>query len=319
MHIAHVSAWRLPYKLYGGSQRVIIWQARAQARMGHRVTLVAPAGSTCPDVTVVGVPQGDDFGRYIPADADVMNLVGSSWLDLPVPSIITVQGNSPFEMSSHPNKVYVSRNHAQRAGAQAFVYNGVDPDEYVYRERKDDYLLFLSKVSRPAKGIRVALRLARRLGFRLLVAGGNRFSLRKTGGLWDSVRADVRFCGMVGGQRKAELIAGARALLFPISWEEPFGIVVAEALVSGTPVITTPRGAMPELVTPDVGFLCADEAALEEAIRRVGEISPAACRQRALEHFSDTVCARKYIQYYERATQGLPLEPGAAPTRRAAP
>jgi glycosyltransferase involved in cell wall biosynthesis len=77
----------------------------------------------------------------------------------------------------------------------------------------------------------------------------------------------------VGGRRKAELIAGARALLFPIRWDEPFGIVVAEAMVSGTPVITTPRGSMPELVTPDVGFLCQNESELEEAIRRVGDVA----------------------------------------------
>jgi glycosyltransferase involved in cell wall biosynthesis len=308
MHIVHISQWQLPAKLYGGSQRVVTWQAQAQAQLGHRVTLLAPPGSTCPGVEVIGVPHGADFGTYVPADADVVHLVGSPWPDAKVPSLITVQGNSPAELSPLPNKVYVSRDHARRAGARAFVYNGVAPEEFAYRERKDDYILFLSKVSRRVKGIDVALRLARRLGFRLVVAGGTRLGLRKTGGLWDSLRADVHFCGEVGGQRKAELIAGARALLFPIRWDEPFGIVVAEALVSGTPVITTPRGSMPELITPDVGFLCRNEAELEDAVRRVGDISPAACRRRALEHFTSTVCARKYLHYYERLRAGQPLE-----------
>jgi len=105
------------------------------------------------------------------------------------------------------------------------------------------------------------------------------------------------------------LLAGARALLFPIRWEEPFGIVVAEALISGTPVITTPHGAMPELVTPDVGFLCRDEQELEEAIGRVATLSPAACRQRALEHFTSSVCAHKYVHYYQRLRAGGALEP----------
>lgn len=309
MRIAQLSAWRVPVELYGGSQRVVYWQAKAQAQLGHRVTLLAPPGSSCPGVQVVPVPPGATYGSYIPRDAEVAHLHGVSPAEVQVPHLMTIEGNAPSELEYHPNKVYVSRDHARRGGSAAFVYNGVDPEEFIYRERKDDYFLFLSKVSRRVKGVDVALRLARCLGFRLHVAGGTRLDLRRTGGCWDSVRGDVHFCGMVGGQRKAELIAGARALLFPIRWEEPFGIVVAEALISGTPVITTSMGAMPELVTPDVGFLCRDERDMEDAIRHVGDISPAACRRRALEHFTNTVCARKYLRYYERLLAGQPLEP----------
>ena len=307
MHIAHLSAWRVPVELYGGSSRVVYWLAKAHAQLGHRVTLLAPPGSSCPGVEVIEVPPGAVYGRYIPSDVDVAHLNGVGAQDVTVPFLTTTHGNSPGELAYLPNKVYVSRDHARRGGSTVFAYNGVDPEEFIYRERKDDYLLFFSKVSRRVKGVDVALRLARRLGCRLVVAGGTRFGLRKTGGFWDSLRADVHFCGEVGGRRKAELLAGARALLFPIRWDEPFGLVVAEAMISGTPVITTPRGAMPELVTPDVGFLCRDEPEMEDAIRRVGEISPAACRQRAMQHFSSTVCARRYLEYYERLLAGCPL------------
>lgn len=200
-----------------------------------------------------------------------------------------------------PNKIYVSADHARRGGATAFVYNGIDPDEFIYRERKDDYFLFLSKVSRRKKGVDVALRLARHMGFRLLVAGGTRFSLRKTGGFLNSVLGKVHFCGEVTGRRKAELFAGARALIFPIRWEEPFGLVVAEALVSGTPVITAPHGAMPEIVTPDVGVLCNSYDEMATAIQRVGEIDPAACRRRVLEQFTNHQCADAYRRHYRTA------------------
>jgi glycosyltransferase involved in cell wall biosynthesis len=313
VRIAHLSCTRVPVTLYGGSQRVIYWQAKAQAELGHDVTLLAPPGSSCPGVRVIEVPRGAAYSNYLPSGIDVAHLYGVSAEGLTVPSLESSQGNSPEELRYTPTKVYCSRNHARRGGSTVFVYNGVDPEDYIYRERKDDYFLFLSKVSRAVKGVDVALRLARRLGFRLVVAGGTRFDLRRTGGLWDSVRADVQFCGEVGGRRKAELIAGARALLFPIRWEEPFGIVVPEALISGTPVITTPRGAMPELVTPDVGFLCRDEDELADAIQRVGSISPAACRQRALEHFTSTLCARKFLGYYERLLAGVPLEDASGP------
>ena len=307
MHIAHLSAWRLPVTRYGGTPRVAYWQAKAQAELGHRVTLLAPPGSHCPGVRVVEVPRHAS-APALPPGIDVVHVHGSGQTGADMPHLVTTQGNSPVELRYAPNKVYVSRDHARRGGAKAFVYNGVDPDEFIYRERKDDYILFLSKASRRVKGVDVAIRLARRLGFRLVVAGGTRWSLRRTGGFWDSLCGDVHFCGEVGGQRKADLLAGARALLLPIRWEEPFGIVVAEALVSGTPVITAPRGSMPELVTPEVGFLCRDEDDMAAAIRRAGEISPADCRRRALEHLTSRVCAQKYVHYYQRLLGGKPLE-----------
>jgi glycosyltransferase involved in cell wall biosynthesis len=308
MHIGHFSGWRLPVDHYGGSQRVVYWLAMAQAQMGHRVTLLAPPGSCCPGVEVREVPAGQRFESWVPADLDIAHFSGAPWVAVAAPFVVTIHGNAPNELVSQPYHVFVSRDHAQRAGSSAFVYNGVNPAELIYRERKDDYFLFLGKVSRPYKGIATALSLARRLGFRLLVAGGTRFSLRRSGGWMDSLRADVKFLGEVGGTRKAELLAGARALLSPISWNEPFGLVVAEALMSGTPVITTPVGAMPELVTPDVGFLCANEDELAAAVQRVGEIDPAACRRRALAHFSSRACAEKYLHYYKRRIAGLPLE-----------
>jgi glycosyltransferase involved in cell wall biosynthesis len=320
MHIVHVSRWRLPVTNYGGVPRVIYWLAKAQAEQGHRVTILGPPGTTCPGVRTVAVPvsravvdYSPHIGPYVPADANVVHFHHLPSVPPPLPWVLTVNGNSPAELQYRPMNIYVSRDHARRGGASVVVYNGIDPGEFIYRERKDDYFLFLSKVSRPAKGVDIALRLAREMGFRLVVAGGSRLALYKAGGFWNSVLGDVHFCGMVTGQRKADLLAGARALIFPIRWEEPFGLVVTEALVSGTPVITTPRGSMPELVTPDVGFLCGSYEELKAAIRRVENIDPAACRQRVMEHFTSAMCARNYARYYERAIAGLPLEtPGTA-------
>jgi glycosyltransferase involved in cell wall biosynthesis len=128
------------------------------------------------------------------------------------------------------------------------------------------------------------------MGFRLVIAGGYKFSLSRK----------IRSVGMVGGREKAELIAGARALLFPVSWPEPFGLAVIEALCSGTPVITSPCGAMPEIVTPDTGFICDGQPAMEAAVERLGEISPHACRRRVLENFTADIMADHYLKEYRQ-------------------
>ena len=306
MHVVHVSRWRLPVHGYGGAPRVLAWLAKAQAEQGDRVTILSPKGSRFPAASVIDLPPGkSDYSPFVasrlPPDADILHFHHMPAVPLPIPWVLTSHGNSPGELEYLPNKIFVSADHARRAGASAFVHNGLDPDEFIYRERKDDYFLFFSKVSRRKKGVDAALQLARRMGFRLLVAGGTRFGLRKTGGFWNSLRGGVHFCGEVSGRRKAELLAGARALLFPIRWDEPFGLVVTEALVSGTPVITAPLGAMPEIVTPEVGFLCTSEDEMAAAIERVGDIDPAACRQRVLDHFSNRQAAAAYRRYYETA------------------
>jgi len=306
MHVVHVSRWRLPVQGYGGVPRAVFWLAKAQAEQGDRVTIFGPPGTTCPGARVIEIhARAPDLSPHLathpPDDADVVHFHHLPQVPPAIPWVLTAQGNSPGELQYMPNKIYVSRDHAHRGGGTAFVYNGVDPEEFIYREKKDDYFLFLSKVSRFKKGVDVALRLARQLGFRLLVAGGTRFSLRKTGGLLNSVAGKVHFWGEVTGRQKAELIAGARALIFPIRWEEPFGLVVTEALVSGTPVITMRRGAMPEIVTPDVGFLCKSYDDMAAAIQRVGEIDPAACRRRVLERFTNQHAADAYRGYYQEA------------------
>lgn len=310
MHVVHVSRWHLPVQGYGGVPRVLSWLAKAQAQRGDRVTILGPAGMACPgvDCVTVPVPRGESdyspyLAPYLPRDADVVHFQHQPRILPSIPWVLTQHGNGQGanEDVYKPHLIYVSRDHAARHGSERFVYNGLDPDEFLFRKRKDDYFLFLSKVSLRKKGVDVAIRLAREMGFRLLVAGGTRFGLRKTGGLCNSLRGDVHFCGEVSGRRKAELLAGARALIFPVRWEEPFGLVVTEALVSGTPVITAPRGAMPELVTPDVGFLCDSYAAFRDAVRRVAEIDPSACRRRVLDNFASAQSTMAYGGYYRQA------------------
>lgn len=304
MHVALVTHHRLPVRGYGGTQRVVVWLARALRELGHHVTVVAGRGTRLPEFRVREVRKRDfrrlygepahDAGDFVPEDADVVHFQAPIAARVPKPNLVTIHGNGPPGI--YPaNAVFVSRDHMTRMGGRFFVYNGVDPADYRYRADKSDYYLFLGKPSRQSKGVAVAERVARRTRVRLIVAGGWR---------WRWARR-IRWVGSVGGDRKAELLAGARALLFPIQWEEPFGLVVAEAWASGTPVLAAPRGSMPELVRPEVGRLCDTESEFVEAVetleRNPGLYAAEACRRHVVEHLSHLHMAREYLALYRRA------------------
>ncbi|MBC7911255.1 MAG: glycosyltransferase, partial [Pyrinomonadaceae bacterium] len=142
------------------------------------------------------------------------------------------------------NWIFVSRTLALLHGRSRYVLNGIDPADYIYSETKDDYLLFMSTMDwGTKKGLDVVLSLSRQLGFKLVVAG--------TGKDYESVnrvsemcrKVNATYIGDVRGKEKAELLAGAKAFLFPTKVDEAFGLGMAEALMSGTPVICSDRGA----------------------------------------------------------------------------
>jgi glycosyltransferase involved in cell wall biosynthesis len=111
----------------------------------------------------------------------------------------------------------------------------------------------------------------------------------------------VEWLGEVGRERKLALLAAARCLLFPIQWDEPFGIVMAEALACGTPVIATRRGSVPEVVRHgETGFVCDDESELVIALRAVGALSPDRCRADTVERFNVDLMAARYEHLYRQ-------------------
>jgi len=153
------------------------------------------------------------------------------------------------------------------------------------------------------KGIDIAFWIAKQTGIKLVVAGGTdnwweNDELRKLCG-----ENDAEFVGLIYEQRKAEIFAAAKALLFPTQVNEAFGLPVAEALMSGTPVIASDRGAMPEVLDPLGGFLCAGESDYLNAVENLAQIKSAECRQLALSRFHYRDMAEKYVREYEREIQ----------------
>jgi glycosyltransferase involved in cell wall biosynthesis len=217
--------------------------------------------------------------------------------------VFTLHGNLRPGRASRPNTIFLSADHASRHGGKAFVYNGVDPSEFIFRPVKGDYDLFLGRLH-SVKGYRWAMAGAKRSGRRLLVAGGWRLSLRR----------NLRFVGAVDGERKADLLASAACLWMPALWDEPFGLTLVEAMMSGTPVLGTRRGALPEVVTDDVGAL---GDTLDELITLRSTIErrdPGVCRARAERWFSHTRMAEEYVRMYQHYLASGNLPPGRVTT-----
>jgi glycosyltransferase involved in cell wall biosynthesis len=303
MHIALFFWDVLPAPKYGGTQRMVVWLARGLAVAGHRVTLIAGQGSDVPEATLVPVAVRDargpgfDIRPLLPSNLDILLTYAPLRTPPDGPWLRVLPGNWKPGTTGAPNIIYLSRNHAERHGGQAFVYNGLDPREFRFRSDKEGYDLFIGRLH-TTKGYKWAVAGAKRLRRKLLLAGGWRPSLSRY----------VRYVGSVGGVRKSELIAGAKALWMPALWDEPFGITLIEAMISGTPVLGTRRGSLPEIVSPEVGAL---GDTLEELIERrplLDDLSPEACRSRVERHFTHHVMAEGYLRMFRHylATGSLP-------------
>jgi glycosyltransferase involved in cell wall biosynthesis len=208
------------------------------------------------------------------------------------------------------------------------VHNGIDVDDFTYLAEKDDYMITLARFTYD-KGQDIAAHVCAELDLPLRMAG-------TVGGIdspdvldkeledpdspfhdykdvkyylqavrpYERQDSHIAWVGSVGGDEKKALVAGARALLMPIRWEEPFGMAVIEALASGTPVVAMRRGAMPMIIKNGYnGFLADDEQQFEDCLRRVGDIDPAACRKSVEERFLAATMATRYVELYKHVMQ----------------
>jgi hypothetical protein len=300
MKIALIHAAQLPVHAYGGTERIVWWLSKALAARGVEVTLACLAPSTCEWAKVVHIDFDKPITDQLP-DADLLHYFNTPAEEPIRPYLVTIEGNGKPGETFYRNTAFVSRNHARRHAAQCFVYNGVDPDDYIFSDKKDGSLLFLAKASWRVKNVEGAIRLAKRTGKPLHIVGGSKRFFNHRGGIhWE---------GMLGGKPKAEIISRASGLLFPVLWNEPFGIAVIEALVSGTPVLASGLGSLPELLVPEVGRICEDDDSYVEAIGQLDQFKPSDCRDWAMTRFSHHVMADKYLSLYEKVLAGESLNP----------
>lgn len=302
MHIAIYHDAVIPPLQYGGTERVIDWLAQSLLAMGHRVSLLAKKGSLLPGAHVIPLPEdiGNQWEVLVPSDCDLIHLF-STPAQLPrKPFLVTIGGNGkPGERYFH-NTVFVSLKHAQNHSSTHFVYNGLNPNEFECELQREDYLVFLAKASWSVKNLKGAVDVARTVGLPLKVMGSRNwpFQLQRYLPAWNG----IQYLGMLSDHEKRPILKKARGLLFPVVWHEPFGVAITEALVSGCPVFATPYGSIPEIVTPEVGFLSANASELAEAIRTMN-FSSEKCRNRVYQGFTHQQMAEKYIYYYTQVLE----------------
>jgi glycosyltransferase involved in cell wall biosynthesis len=324
---------------YGGIELVVSLLADGLVDAGHDVTLFASGGSRtkaalvspmspAPDPHELGNPWYDAYhalSAYLQvSDYDIVHdhsgiagpTCGALMRDHP-PVVHTLHGpwtdqNRPLYslLAKHIHLVAVSG--AQRAANldvpyAGTVYNGIDVSDYKYQAEKEHALVYIGRAN-PDKGPKEAITIARRAGLplRMLLKRGEppeRAYFEHE--VEPMLGSDVELYENVTHEEKIELLGRACAMVFPIRWPEPFGLVMVEAMACGTPVITTNWGAAPELVEDGVtGFRRDGEDDLVEMIGQVGSLDPAACRRRVEELFSGEAMVRGYEAVYREVVPG---------------
>ncbi len=338
MRIAQVTPlWeRVPPPAYGGIELVVSLLTDELVRRGHEVTLFATGDSitlaklesvhprairTDPSVKEYQVYESMQLGHVYQRshEFDVIHShMGFSALPYAqfakTPTVHTLHGvfssDSRKLYADARSQAYVSISDAQREpelglNYVATVYNGIDVDSYKFYAEPNDppYLAFLGRLS-PEKGPHHAIEIAKRTGMSLKMAGKIDIIDRA---FYDEILSpqidgeQIQYLGEANHVQKNTLMGGAVATLFPITWREPFGLVMVESMAAGTPVIGMRLGSAPEVIKDGkTGFLCETVDECVAALARIAEIDRAVCRQHVIETFSVEQMADGYEAVYRQ-------------------
>lgn len=328
----------VPPKAYGGVEAVVADLVDSLVDLGHEVTVLGAgepgtAGKFVPlwDRTVperLGQPYPEvmhalKVRRAIEqiAAEDAIDVIhdhtfagpmnAATYRGLGISTVVTVHGPLdddlyPYyrELSNDVGLISISDRQQRLAPDLNWigrVHNAVRVADWPFRSRKDDYALFLGRFI-DYKGAHLAVRAAHEAGIPLVLAG--KCSEPAEHDYFDQqvrplLNADDRVIGQAAGRQKRELFAGARCLLFPVQWEEPFGMVMIEAMACGTPVVALRGGAVDEVVVDGVtGIVCEHPGELAAAVERSRKIDPLACRRHVAANFDVSHLAAGYERIY---------------------
>jgi glycosyltransferase involved in cell wall biosynthesis len=332
----------VPPRRYGGIEMVIDVLARGLMAAGHQVLLAAPAGSTCQVPQVDGLPAGEpermghtvvEIPYALSAYAalkgvDVLHdhTVAGPLCLRPTGRIPVVTTNhGPFntdlnpiyaEMSRRQGVAVVAISHHQKSTARnvkiaAVIHHGIDVADIPVGDGAGGYACAIGRMT-PAKGIREAILVAREAGVPLRISAKMREPLERQ--YFDEcvgplLGGDIEYLGELNVEEKYQLLGGAFALLNPIQWPEPFGLVMIEALACGTPVLATGCGSAPEIVDDgDTGFVRTELSALANVLHRAGDLDRNRCREKAVSRYSTERMVAEHVQLYCQLQQAKPKD-----------
>lgn len=335
----------VPPKYYGGTERIVSYLTEELVRMGHDVTLYA-SGDSETKARLVSVchralrldkssvdPVADhiylsekvfqDAGNFDIIHSHIDYIAYSLLRRIRKPHLTTLHGRLDIPNLASIYQEFcdipvVSISDYQRlpfheANWQGTVYHGLPQDLYDYGDGAGEYLAFLGRIS-PEKRVDIAIEIARCTGMRIKIAAklDNVDKEYFEQVIKPLMRNDhVDFLGEIGDAEKNDFLGHATALLFPVDWPEPFGLVMIEALACGTPIIARAEGSVPEVVQEGItGYVIKNIKDGCEAVRRIGRISRKRCRKAFEEKFTSRIMAQNYLKVYSeligkgRKTQG---------------
>lgn len=303
MHVLIVNNTRIPALKYGGTERVIWWLGKELAKRGHRVSYLVAEGSECDFAEVFIYKSGLPIQQQIPANVDIIHMHFPTGEVFEHPTITTLHGNIPMGVEMPLNCVFVSKNHALRHGSDVFVHNGLDFIDYGEPDldNKKTYFHFLANAAWRVKNVRGAIDIANKSRERLVVLGGSRINFKM--GFRITPYLNIEFKGLIGGEEKHQLLRHSKGLIFPVLWNEPFGLAIIESLYFGCPVFGTPYGSLPELVPKNVGFLSDSKSAIVNQIKG-NSFLPTTCHQYAVTNFSSKLMTDRYLELYQKVING---------------
>ncbi|MDD2386807.1 MAG: glycosyltransferase [Bacteroidales bacterium] len=304
MNITIVNQSKIPALLYGGTERVIWYLGKELTKLGHKVTYLVAANSYCDFAKVLEIDVNKSFNSQIPKNTDIVHFNFPVNEKIDKPYIITIHGNSSPEQEFDINSVFVSKNHAQRHNADSFVYNGLDWDDYGDPDfvKKQEYFHFLANAAWKVKNLNGAIKICNLADKELAVIGGSRLNFKM--GFRLTTSRKTKFYGIIGGDEKNNIIKGSRGLIFPVLWDEPFGLAIIESMYFGCPVFGTPYGSLPELVKQDIGFLSTNSAKIAKAVINSNSFKRKLISEYAIDEFNSKKMTLGYLKKYEIVLSG---------------
>jgi glycosyltransferase involved in cell wall biosynthesis len=322
-------AWRTPPRHYGPWEQMASNLTEGLIEKGIDVTLFATGDSITAGNLDSVIEKGYEEDRNQDAKvveclhisnlmekAGKFDIIHNHYDFLPLsysgliktPLITTIHGFSSEKILKVYQKYndlgnYVSISNANRHSSLEYlatVYNGLKTEGFDFNDQPRDYLLFFGRIH-PDKGTAEAIQIALRTKKKLIIAGIVQNSEYFREKVEPFLSEDIEFIGSAGPEQRNDLLRNALALLHPISFDEPFGLSVAEAMLCGTPVIAFNRGSMPELILDgQTGFLVSNVEEAIESVYNVSRLDRSACRNWAMEKFSQKKMVEDYISLYHQ-------------------